>query len=233
LKTFVRENKDDPAVKVSFSSIIASLIALSVQNFFPKLQDHFLGRFLSREFDGDTHGTFTHEERNTIVFKSNLIYRTETMKANYTTYDVRRDYDIISPKRNCFIMVRSAEDDPNAHPYWYAQVLGIFHTEVRHYSSSAEDHRYHYREFLWVRWLGSEPEYRSGPRYARLPKVGFVPDTDEYAFGFLDPSLVIRASHLIPAFASGSTTQLLDTTSPTFARRPGEMNDWTNFYANM
>jgi hypothetical protein len=42
-------------------------------------------------------------------------------------------------------------------------------------------------DFLWVRWLGVEPGYRAGIKKARLPKVGFVPEPDPYAFGFLDP----------------------------------------------
>jgi hypothetical protein len=35
---------------------------------------------------------------------------------------------------------------------------------------------------------------------ACLPLVGFVEDSDELAFGFLDPSLVIRRCHLVPGF---------------------------------
>ena len=64
-------------------------------------------------------------------------------------------------------------------------------------------------EFLWVRWLGAEPWYRSGSKVARLPKVGFVEDTDEDTFGFLDPDLIIWGAHLIPDFNSGRTSGLL------------------------
>ena len=58
-------------------------------------------------------------------------------------------------------------------------------------------------QFLWVRWLGIEPGYTSGSRVARLPKIGFVEAMDEDVFGFLDPDLVIRGSHLIPTFHLG------------------------------
>jgi hypothetical protein len=64
-------------------------------------------------------------------------------------------------------------------------------------------------EFLWVRWFGVEPGYHWGFKTARLPKIGFVPNTDDMAFGFLDPSLVIRGCHLVPSFADGCTTKLL------------------------
>lgn len=88
-------------------------------------------------------------------------------------------------------------------------------------------------QFLWVRWLGSEPGYRSGSRVARLPKVGFVEVNDEDAFGFLDPDLVIRGSHLIPAFYSGRTCDLMPYNGLTAARPADENDDWVNFYVNM
>jgi hypothetical protein len=40
---------------------------------------------------------------------------------------------------------------------------------------------------------GLEPKYRYGPRYTHLPLARSVEDSDELAFGLLDPSLVIRA----------------------------------------
>ena len=63
--------------------------------------------------------------------------------------------------------------------------------------------------------------------------VGFIEDSDELAFGFLDPSLVIRGCHLIPRFASGRTNALMSYQGPTVARAPGCTEDWTNFYVNM
>lgn len=88
-------------------------------------------------------------------------------------------------------------------------------------------------EFLWVRWMGEEPGYRWGIKEAKLPKVGFVPESDEYAFGFLDPSLVVRACHLMPDFASGRTSELLATDKITAARSINEKDDWASFYVDM
>ncbi|KAK0232203.1 hypothetical protein EDD85DRAFT_735974, partial [Armillaria nabsnona] len=82
---------------------------------------------------------------------------------------------------------------------------------------------------LWVRWYGTEPGYRWGFKSARLPKIGFVPEDDEGAFGFVDPSLVLRACHLTPVFSAGRTRTLLDF-SPSAARHPGEDKDWVNYY---
>ncbi|KAJ3816829.1 hypothetical protein F5880DRAFT_1493850, partial [Lentinula raphanica] len=88
-------------------------------------------------------------------------------------------------------------------------------------------------EVLWVRWLGVVPGYRSGPQYARLPKVGFVDEGDPFAFGFLDPSHVIRGCHLIPAFHDERTTSLLQTSQPTVARKADEVDDWQYFYVGI
>ena len=130
-------------------------------------------------------------------------------------------------------MVRSPEVADDAHPYWYAQVLGIYHTNVATTHPAASKHSAQPMQFLWVRWLGAEPGYRSGSRVARLPKVGFVEVTDEDAFGFLDPDLVIRGSHLIPAFHSGRTRNLMPFDGPTVAHAAVEKDDWVNFYVNM
>ncbi|KAJ7481273.1 hypothetical protein B0H11DRAFT_2419303 [Mycena galericulata] len=88
-------------------------------------------------------------------------------------------------------------------------------------------------EFLWVRWLGIEPGHHAGFRRARLPKFGYVPESDPYAFGFLDPALVIRGAHLIPHFAGGRTNELLGTMDPTAARAAGDTEDWANYYVNI
>ncbi|KAF7324097.1 hypothetical protein MKEN_00632100 [Mycena kentingensis (nom. inval.)] len=122
---------------------------------------------------------------------------------------------------------------PDVHPYWYAQVLRVFNATVFEIKPSGDLTRSRRVEFLWVRWMGDEPGYRSSVAAGRLPKVGFVNDTDPYAFGFLDPKQVIRAAHLIPEFASGKTHGLLDTLQPTLARLAGEGADYQAFYIDI
>jgi len=85
---------------------------------------------------------------------------------------------------------------------------------------------------LWVRWFGIVPGHKFSMKAARLPKLGFIPDTDDLAFGFLDPSLVIRGCHLIPAFNDGHTAALLSARLSA-GRPPGEELDWAAFYVNM
>ena len=72
-------------------------------------------------------------------------------------------------------------------------------------------------------------------RLRAYQKIGFVPDSDEFAFGFLDPSLVLRGCHIVPAFAAGRTSSLL-TVQPgeaTAGHPAGETDDWENFYVIM
>ena len=110
--------------------------------------------------------------------------------------------------------------------------MGVFHVQVLHTSPLATDRSVQHIEFLWICWFGIDPEHRYGHKAARLPKIGFVPESDPLAFGFLDPSLVLRGCHLIPAFNDGRTSDLL--TAPlTAARPPDEVDDWVSFYVNM
>jgi hypothetical protein len=87
-------------------------------------------------------------------------------------------------------------------------------------------------EFLWVRWFGVIEGHQCGTKIARLPKIGFLEESDPSAFGFLDPSFVIRGCHLIPAFADGRTQDLL-TTKSSLGRPAGETDDWAAFYVMM
>jgi hypothetical protein len=153
---------------------------------------------------------------------------------NYTTYDMRRDFDTVNPKTHPFIMVPSPETEQGAHPFWYAAVLGVFHADVQYAGNDSRDFRFKRMEFLWVRWLGVVPGRLFGRRQAKLPKMGFIPDSDEFAFGFLDPSHVIRGCHLIPSFVDGKTEDLLTTDSGVSLGRVGtEKDDWTSYTVGM
>ncbi|KAJ7246854.1 hypothetical protein B0H12DRAFT_1203237 [Mycena haematopus] len=193
-------------------------------NFVPKLKDHVLGRMLKREFDGDTHGEFTPADRSNVRIIGNKIYATRTLRINYTTYDVRRGQDTLNPRTSCFAMVRSAETDADPRH---------FHATVCQITPSGDYTEPEPMEVLWVRWMGVEPGFRAGIKMARLPKVGFVEESDPYAFGFLDPQHVIRGSHLIPDFSGGRTNDLLATREITAARSPDDTEDWRTYYVDI
>ncbi|KAJ3820227.1 hypothetical protein F5880DRAFT_1625285 [Lentinula raphanica] len=207
----------------------------AAKHFWPKLQDHLLGRLMEREFDGDTHETFTDEDRKHICIKDRKLVELQTLRVNYTTYNVRRDQDTINPRTHADVMVLSPETEPGAHPYWYARILRIFRVQVISIHPNASTSRSGPREMivLWVRWLGIEPQARTGHQCARLPKVGFVDESDPFAFVFLDLAHVIRGCHLMPAFHGDRTNGLLQTTQPTIARKAGETDDWQLFYVGI
>jgi len=190
---------------------------------------------MGREFDGDMHKDFTHSDRNSIRFIGSKIYSVQTCRIYYTSYDLQRQSDTINPCAHPDIMLRSPVTEEGAEPYWYARVIGIYHANVWAENSIIPGGRNARRmDFLWVRWFGDEPGYHSGFRQARLPKIGFVESTDEFAFSFVDPADVVRGCHLIPAFNAGRSADLLPHPR-SIARHldPEDVDDWLNFYVNM
>ncbi|KAJ6490960.1 hypothetical protein C8R45DRAFT_195539 [Mycena sanguinolenta] len=213
------EFADDPAVK----------------DFLKKLRTHLLYRLLDLPYDGDE-AEFSPQDLMDVVFQNDRLYTHQVMRINYTSYDVQRAEDSINPRTNSDVMVLSREDEdgPNSHPYWYARVLGIFHADVRHVGTRSRTSRTVRMQFLWVRWFGRDLSHKSGWKAKRLDRLGFIPaigeDADDGAFGFLDPDLVIRAAHIIPAFRYGKTADLL---RKSIARRPeDEDKDYVYYYVN-
>ncbi|KIJ31600.1 hypothetical protein M422DRAFT_185748 [Sphaerobolus stellatus SS14] len=125
-----------------------------------------------------------------------------------------------------------ARDDPSSqgyHPYWYAGVLGIFHCVVR-IRGSGEWQDVH---FLWVRWFGrTDPRVHGSINLNGLDCIGLVTaDDDTDAFGFVNPSHIKRACHLIPAFEHGQTEALLPGHS--VGRAPTDATlDFNHHYVN-
>jgi hypothetical protein len=232
--TFVRENRADPAFKVFHLCFDLLKFLKFSQNFFPNLQTHLLGRILGQAFDGDENDAFTDGDRNTVRILGNRIFATQTCRVNYTTYDFQRAHDTINPTSHPDIMLCSPESGDGAHLYWYARVIGIFHALVSTTHPRTPQHSAQHMDFLFVRWFGVQPGFQSGFQRARLPKIGFVESSDDYAFGFVDPSLVIRGCHLIPSFIDGRTKDLLPY-EQSYARilDSDDSDDWTNFYVSM
>ncbi|KAF8204209.1 hypothetical protein K438DRAFT_1964576 [Mycena galopus ATCC 62051] len=194
------------------------------KDFLSRLKAHLYGR-MHNISSVDT-AQFSSEQLATVNIQHNRVFRHATAAFNYTRYNVRRDQDTINAHTNrCHVMVKSNEDNEDGqapHPYWYARVLGVFHVNVYPPGARAP-HRF---EFLWVRWFGRDPDWNSGPSHLRLDRIGYVPQTDTEVFGFLDPLLVLRAYHLVPAFVLGTTTALLGPS----ATRDFTDGDWVNYY---
>ncbi|OSD02519.1 hypothetical protein PYCCODRAFT_1477774 [Trametes coccinea BRFM310] len=182
----------------------------AIKNFIPLLRAHVFGRLMDRH----DHDDFTPEELDRVHIESDRIYRHKVLRVNYTTYDMRRAQDVINPRTHPDFMVHADSDSGSADtPYWYGRVIDIFHAYVRYDGPGATSatRQWQRLDFLWVRWYENDPTYPSGFQERRLPRMQFIDanDRDSLPFGFLDPRDVIRAAYLMPAFAHGTTYDLL------------------------
>ena len=131
-------------------------------------------------------------------------------------------------------MVLAGEDEDNVadyHPYWYAHVLLIFHVKIWHVGPQAKSAESQHLNILFVRWFGHDLK-KGGWKTQRLHRLRFIEGNDGEAFGFIDPSRVIRGVHLMPAFAYGTTSDLL---GPSKVARPYQAvdKDWACYYVGM
>jgi hypothetical protein len=86
-----------------------------------------------------------------------------------------------------------------AHRFRYARVLGVYHANVVYVGLGMVDYQPRRMEFLWVRWY--RHSIVGGWASRRLDCFHFPSVTQQDSFGFIDPSDVLRACHMIPAFA--------------------------------
>lgn len=94
-------------------------------------------------------------------------------------------------------------DNPNDlnHPFLYVRVLGIYHANVIY--TARNDYTPRRMEFLWVRWFKYDQMRSVRWEDLKLDPLCFPPMAAEGAFGFVDPTDVIRSCHILPAFAKG------------------------------
>ena len=177
-------------------------------------------------------------DRMKLTIVKDRLFQQSVLRINYTTYDMRRDQDSINPRTHADIMIlagdtsneQASNSNSHGHPYWYARVIGIFQATVKYTDPNSSKNGMYQMDFLFVRWFGDDPGHRSGFKAKRLHRIGFVPQHDEAAFGFLDPDQVIRGVHLIPAFAYGQTSAVLN---KSFIRRDCQNDkDWQIYYVN-
>lgn len=147
------------------------------------------------------------EAHTTVLFSKNRIYRHQIARFHYTTYDVRRGQDVIHPNTShCNIMLLAdnngaGEEQQHRSHFLYARVLGIYHTNVIYTGEASTDYHSRRLEFLWVRWYTCA----QSPNSRRFERLIFPPMANKDSFGFVDPTDVLRACHIIPAFSSGRT----------------------------
>ncbi|KAI0363088.1 hypothetical protein BV20DRAFT_959006, partial [Pilatotrama ljubarskyi] len=224
LRNWLVQHHEDPATK----------------NFIPLLRDHLLHRLLDDFGLADRTSGFTHAQQSGLEIQGDQLYLHKVLHVNYTTYDMRRDKDMINPRTHPNIMMLATpstkSDVDSPHPYLYARIVNIFHAQVRYTGPGATRRMREWRrmEFLWVRWFEEDPEYPSGFQERRLPRVRFVDAgmAGTSAFGFVDPSDVLRAAFLMPAFAYGTSSELLGH-SPLARKHCNDDEDYEYYYVGM
>ncbi|CUA77217.1 CRISPR-associated endonuclease Cas9 [Streptococcus mutans UA159] [Rhizoctonia solani] len=221
LPTWLHHQQNDPAFK----------------GFNLRLKNHLLARILGGRYQNEANHSDSALAQ--IRIQHDRIYSHQTLKINYTTYDIRRAQDLINPNTyKRFIIVPSEEDSHNnseinsnthQHPFWYARVLGVYHANVLYQNKPATR-----MDFLWVRWLGRVMDAPGSWERCHLDEVGYWADNEEaHAFEFIDPSDVIRAAHLIPKFTSARTHEFLGPESITsIALDDPLVGDWEYYYVN-
>ena len=163
------------------------------------------------------------EER--VFIKDDTLYEHPLLTIGYTTYDLRRDKDSIHLNfGNQAVLVYSPTSQDNE-PWLYAHVVAVYHMFVST-RTNPEPKRL---ELLWVRWMQRDRSQLKEPNSSQYTRISFVPDSGipGDAFGFVDPSHVIRVCHLIPVFDLQRTRDRLGTSMA----RDTE-GDWRAFYAN-
>jgi hypothetical protein len=229
-----------------------------LQNFVPKLKAHLLPRIkellqlekLSNELDSETQvpdgvagcemnslqsGPNNHDV-DAVLFKNDCIYKHRLIRINYTTYDVRRDQDVINPgTSHNNIMLLSAqqnEADPEHHNFIYAHVLGIYHANIIYVGTGMVDYNPRRLDFLWVRWyqqvpFDSLPDVTRGKKAScQLKQLCFPPMATEDALGFVDPADIVRGCHIIPRFSQGRR----HADGIGISRCVQDNDDWNSYY---
>lgn len=183
--------------------------------------------------DNDARHSNTDYSPNSILFKHDRLYKHNIMRINYTTYDIRRSQDVVhSTTSHCNIMVLA---DPNTsqgsdlHPFRYARVLGVYHVNVVYVGPGMTDYQPRRMEFLWVRWYQRVEMIGTVWSACKLDHVRFLPIAEQDAFGFIDPSDVLRACHIVPVFSRGK----LHADSKGLSRCARDSADWVTYYVNL
>ena len=172
------------------------------------------------------HHVFTDRDQISLKLVNNWIYQHKVLRVNYTTYNPRCAQDSHNPCTHSDIMVLSHND---AHPYWYARIVGIFHAMVMQTGPKSMSRGSKKMEFIFVRWFSLDNNEMGGWKTKKLHQISFV--EGDTAFGFIDPADVIHAVHLIPWFSEGDMKDLL---SPSFTWSVLEKDeDWVHYYVNM
>lgn len=165
-----------------------------------------------------------------LIFQHDRLYFHALLRINYTTYDVHRAQDVISPStshHNVMVLTNDDMTEQSGHRFAYARVLRVFHVKVLVVDSAGTvDYTPRRMDVLWVRWYKICDPDVNGWEAQKLDKVYFPPCDSEGAFGFLDPSDVLRASYIVPAYGEGKC----NADGGEISDRAQSKEDWAQYY---
>ncbi|KAJ3539624.1 hypothetical protein NMY22_g4649 [Coprinellus aureogranulatus] len=257
---FIGKSQNDPVNLGRFLSMNVNDIA--VVGFLLKLKRHLFPRIIARLLEEtkanveqvpqaavissleSLANSFSDVDTNGIYFHSDRIYRHKVLQIDFTTYDGRRDCDILnaSTDRRDFMCLRGTESGAPGlsgvggvsleDSYVYGRLLGVFHANIVYGGRGSIDLRRRRFDFLWVRWFTpTERSYIQPWTARRFDRLSLAPLHHPEACDFLDPADVLRAAHLIPRFASGQSYDQRDNRR-LFSKFARERGDWNQYYVN-
>jgi hypothetical protein len=161
------------------------------------------------------------------------MYEHSILRINYTTYDVRRSQDVVKASTShCNIIVLAADADAQVsnehHPFRYARILGVYHVNAVYVGPGMKDYQPRRMEFLWVRWYEHIETTSTGWDHFKLHRIHFPPVAEENAFGFIDPTDILRCCHVIPYFSKGKR----HVDGRGLSRCAGDSQDWIAYNIN-
>jgi len=167
---------------------------------------------------------------NFVFFKHESLYQHKIIRVNYTTYDMRRGTDIVKPEGpRCNIMLLAnhtdGSDSSKLHQFMYARVLGVYHADVIYTGPGMQNFEPHTFQMLWVRWYEVVDPGSSGWNTSTLDMLRFPPLHQDNSFDFVDPEVVLRGCHILPAFHKGKRKSNVNV-----SRSAKDSNDYLLYY---
>lgn len=167
-----------------------------------------------------------------VAFAEDRIYAHRLLRINYTTYDVRRNEDVIhidTPQSSVMLLNSDYTRATwhSVHPYLYGKCLGVYHANV-YFVGCLPDGKHcytrHRLDFVWVHWYDFVP----ADKPLALDRLSLIPVDNPTALGFIDPTDVLRGLHVIPCFSQGEA----ESQPPRSRWAPSLHKTWNTYYIN-
>ncbi|TEB23291.1 hypothetical protein FA13DRAFT_1640029, partial [Coprinellus micaceus] len=162
------------------------------------------------------------------------LYQHDIMNIHFTSYDGRRQQDVVNPKTcrrdvMCLAEESDSEVSPRApkHRLSYYRILGIYHVNVVYQGRGTLDRKPRCFDLLWVRPFKPFKDERAWSDQ-QLDRLEFYPLEDPNTIDFLDPADVLRACHIIPRFSLGQ----VEGRAPEYSRIARADEDWNEYFIN-